>query len=134
MRTLKIIISFILIGSAHSAFAFLRDADQLAVINKLNDLQLQGFFDENHIVSFDSIRCQKSSRSCLLHLRIVDPESDFGSIRHGVCLIDEINSVYDIFEEESKKSSQPFAPLTKSFFKAVRNCHGVLESDDELMD
>lgn len=134
MRILSL--TFILLfASAQPVLAFLQKADKTMVINRLNDLQLEGHFDENNIISFDSIQCQKSSRSCLLHIRIVDPESEFGSIRHGICLIDGINSLYDIIDEGFVVSSKVSSPLTRSFFKAVRNCHGVLESDqDELMD
>lgn len=133
MRIFSLVFLFLFVG-AQFAFAFLRDADKVTVIDRLNDLQLQGYFDENRIVSFDSIQCQRSSRSCLLHIRIVDPESEFGSIRHGICLIDGLNSVFDVLEKENKADAK-ISPLTKSFFKAVRNCHGVLESDqDELMD
>lgn len=128
-------ISFLLL-SPILTFAFLKVPDQIKIIDKLNDLQLQGSFTANNIVSFDSIQCQRSSRSCLIHLRLVDTTSEFGNIRHGVCLIDGIHSLYDIIDEDSKSGERKFYyPLTKSFYQSVRNCHGMLESDDdELMD
>ena len=129
------VIAATLFLTPEGAKAFLKVEDQVKIIDKLNDLQLAGSFTENNIVSFDSISCQRSSRSCLLHLRIVDTSSEFGNIRHGICLIEEINSIYDILDEKHSSGVKFYSPLTKSFYQLVRNCHGVLESDDdELMD
>lgn len=138
MKTLKSLIAFVLsalILFPVNVLAFLKVQDQVKIIDKLNDLQLAGSFTGNNIVSFDSIQCQRSSRSCLLHLRLVDTSSEFGNIRHGVCLIEDVNSIYDILDEKHPTGGKFYSPLTKSFYQLVRNCHGVLESDDDdLMD
>lgn len=113
-----------------AAMAFLRDQDEEAVINALNELQLKGAFEGHGAVSFDSVKCSKSSRSCLVDFRAVDPSSEFGSIRSAKCIVEDMSSAHDVVDESEKNKSKDFYPMTKHFYQAVRNCQGVMDSAD----
>lgn len=113
------------------AHAFLKEDDQTLVVDTLNELQLEGYFDQQGAVSFDSVRCARSSRSCLVEFRTVDRADEFGAIRSAKCIIEGIHSRHDIFNEDEKNKKNNYFPLTKYFAQAVQNCQGVLEVEAE---
>lgn len=102
-----------------SSYAFLSPEEEKSIIDDLNHVCARTWCRSNDSFSFQSIRCMKVNRSCLIGLRFKDQKEDWVQVRSLRCLVDQVNNVKDLV---GLASEAPWSPLNEEIYKSITEC------------
>lgn len=106
--------------AASGAFAFLTSADELMVLNSLQRLVGEEQLHAAAPISFDRISCKRSF--CLIEARYFVASDDFGHIQNMKCVLEDVQSLFDVLDESAANQQKPYYPLQGQFFSSVQKC------------
>lgn len=115
MKNIFLILSIIASFWGLPAGAYPSPAAKESILDLLNGKAQKGQLESVHPVSFDDLHCVRAIKSCTLSLRFMIPQDDFFIVRKGSCVVEPVDTVYDILDDKS-------GDLTNYFLKAIKNC------------
>lgn len=110
------ILSFCIVSLLSSAsLAFPSASAKGTILELLNGKAQKQQLANSVPVSFDDIVCSRHGRTCRLSMRFMIPQDDFFILKNGSCLVEPVQTVYDILDEKS-------GDLTGFFVNSVNDC------------
>ncbi len=114
MRNAVLFLSIVSMMSSVS-LAFPSASARGTILELLNGKAQKHQLLNSHPVSFDEIICRRNAKSCILSMRFMIPQDDFFIFRKGSCVVEPVQSIYDILDDKS-------GDLTEYFVKSVNEC------------
>lgn len=97
------------------SFAFPSPTDKQTILDLLNAKVQRNVLQSGNPVSFDEINCSRTAKSCSLSIRIMIPQDDFFVMKKSYCVVEPVNTLFDILDEKT-------GDLSEYFLKSIRQC------------
>ncbi len=129
-RQAILLVSMMLMGSVYAG-EFLNNAQKQDILNQIDSVCGDTWCEGEYNFSFDNIRCNSYTRSCVIDFKLIQYYYDGDSYEptreayySTSCSIGRVDSYYDLVDVEGR-----YAGLNQNFYDRFSDCISVREGE-----